>query len=84
MSAFNGGVWGGGGPRVSLGTLLWERPNKGVMRSFLGSVDRQRPISKNRAVFSMGYVLRTSCRGNIVLLVQAELQKRGAGWSRHA
>jgi hypothetical protein len=68
-----GGIFFGVGS--FLGTLLWRRPNNGVMRSFLVSVARQRSVSNNREVFSLGFVLRTRCRGNIVLSVQPELQK---------
>jgi drug/metabolite transporter superfamily protein YnfA len=41
-----GGVFFGG--QFFLGTLQWERSNKGVMRSFLGSIARQLPVSNNR------------------------------------
>jgi hypothetical protein len=41
------------GVRFFLGALLGQRPNKGLTRSFIGSVARQRPISNNREVFSL-------------------------------
>jgi hypothetical protein len=52
---------GGGvffGVRLFLGALLWQRPNKGLVRSFLGYVARQRPVSNNREVISLGSVPR--------------------------
>jgi hypothetical protein len=58
--------------------------NKGVMRSFLGSVARQRSVSNNREVFSLGSVLGTRCHGKIVLLVQPKLQEGEFGRSRQA
>jgi hypothetical protein len=64
--------------------LLWQRPNKGVMRSFLGSVARQWLVSNNREEFSLGSILRTRCHGRIILLVQPELQEGEVGRSRHA
>jgi hypothetical protein len=66
-----------------LGALLWQRPNKGVLRSFLGSVARQRPVSNNREVYSLGSVPRTRCHWKIVLLVQPELQDGEVGRSGH-
>jgi hypothetical protein len=57
-------LWG----QFVLCTLLWERSNKGVMRSFVGSVARQRPVSNNREVFSLRSVPRTCCNGKIVCL----------------
>jgi hypothetical protein len=57
------------GARFFLAALLWQRPNKGLTHSFIGSVARQRPVSNNREVFSLGSVPRTSCHGKIVLLV---------------
>jgi hypothetical protein len=60
------------------------RPNKGLMRSFLGCATRQRPVSNNREVFSLESVPRTPCHGKIVLLVQTELQEGEVGRSRHA
>jgi hypothetical protein len=56
----------------------------GVMRSFLGCLARQRPVSYNREVFSLGSVLRTRYHGKIVLLVRPELQEGEVGRSRHA
>jgi hypothetical protein len=47
------------GVRFFLGALLWQRPNKGLVRSFLMCVARQRPVSKNREVFSLDSILRT-------------------------
>jgi hypothetical protein len=54
------------------------------MRSFLGCIARQRPISNNWEVFSLESVMRTRCRGKFVLLVQPELQEGEVGRSRHA
>jgi hypothetical protein len=31
-----------------LGTLLWQQPNKGVMRSFLGSVSQSRQAAARK------------------------------------
>jgi hypothetical protein len=39
------------------------------MRSFVGSVARQRPVSNNGAVFSLGSIERVRCRWNIFLLI---------------
>jgi hypothetical protein len=58
--------------------------NKGTMRSFLGSVARQRPVSNNREVFSLGSLLRNRCHGKIFLLVRPELQEGEVGRSRQA
>jgi hypothetical protein len=55
-----------------------------LMCSFLGSVERQRQVSNNREVFTLGSVLRRGCRGKIVLLVQPELQEGEIGRSRHS
>jgi hypothetical protein len=44
-----GGVFFGG--QFFLCTLLWERPNKGVMHSFVGSVARQRLKQQSGGVF---------------------------------
>jgi hypothetical protein len=60
---------------VLFGSVLWHRPNNEVMRSYLGSVGRHRPVSNNGVVFSLESVLRTRCHGKIVLLVQPELQE---------
>jgi hypothetical protein len=60
---------------VLLGPLLWQRPNNEVVRSYFGSVDRQRPVSNNGMVFSLEPVLKTGCGGSIVLLIQPEFQK---------
>jgi hypothetical protein len=68
---------------VLLGPLLWQRPNNEVMRSFVRSVARQRPVGNNGVVFSLESVLRIRCRGNIVLLIQPELQKGEVVKSRH-
>jgi hypothetical protein len=54
------------------------------MRSFLGSIARQRPVSNNQKVFFLGSVLRTHCHGKIVLLAQPKLQEGEDGRSRHA
>jgi hypothetical protein len=67
-----------------LGALPWQRPNKGLVGSFLGSVARQRPVSNNREVFSLESVPRTRCHGKIVLSVRPELQEGEVGRSRHA
>jgi hypothetical protein len=70
---------GGGfffGVRFFLGALLWQGPNKNIMRFFLGSVARQRPVSNNREVISLRSVPRTRYHGKIVLLVLPELQKQ--------
>jgi hypothetical protein len=78
---------GGGvffGVRFFWGALVCQRPNKGLVRSFLGCLARQRPVSNNREVYSLGSVLRTRCHGKIVLLVQPELQEGEVGRSRHA
>jgi hypothetical protein len=78
---------GGGvffGVSFFLGALLWQRPNKGLVRSFLGCVARQRPLSNNREVFFLASVPGTRYHGKIVLLVQAELQEGEVGRSRHA
>jgi hypothetical protein len=64
---------------VSLGTLLWQRPNKGAVRSFLGSVARQRPVSNNREVRSEDPLPRED-----LLLVQPEFQEGEVGRGRHA
>jgi hypothetical protein len=64
-------------------TLLWQRPNKGLVRSFLGSVARKRLVSNNREVFSLESVLRTRCHGKIVLLVKPELLEDEVDKSRH-
>jgi hypothetical protein len=66
------------------GSVIWQRPNKGILRSFVGSIARQRPVSNNREVFSLRSVPRTFCNGKIVLLVRQELQEGEAGRSRHA
>jgi hypothetical protein len=51
---------------------------------FLESVARQRPVSNNREVFSLGSVLKTRCHGKIVLLVEPDFQEGEFGRSRHA
>jgi hypothetical protein len=69
---------GGGvffGVRFFFGALLWQRPSKGVMRSFLLCVVRQRLVSNNWEVFSLGSFPRTRYHGKIVLLVLPELQE---------
>jgi hypothetical protein len=59
----HGLLLGGGGVlfgvRFFLGALLWQRPNKGFVRSLLGCVARQRPVSNNREVFFLGSVPKT-------------------------
>jgi hypothetical protein len=52
------------------GSVTRQRPNNELMRSFVGSVARQRPVGNNGVVFFLGSVLRARCRGNIVLLIQ--------------
>jgi hypothetical protein len=52
------------------GSVTRQRPNNEVMRSFVGSVARQRPVSNNGVVFSLESVPRARCYGNIVLLIQ--------------
>jgi hypothetical protein len=52
------------------GSITRQRPNNEIMRYFFGSVARQRPVSNNGVVFSLGPVLRARCRGKIVLLIQ--------------
>jgi hypothetical protein len=47
--------------RFFLGVLPWQRPNKCLVRSFLGCVARQRPAINNREVFSLGSVPGTRC-----------------------
>jgi hypothetical protein len=42
------------GVRFFLGALLWQTPNEGLTRSFIGSVARQQPVSNNREVRSEG------------------------------
>jgi hypothetical protein len=59
----------------SFGSVTRQRSNNGVMRSFVGSVPRQRPTGNSGVVFSLGSVLRGLCRGNIILLIQHELQR---------
>jgi hypothetical protein len=49
-----------------------------AMRSFVGSVARQRPVGNNGVVFSLGSVLRTRFRGNIVLLIIIKYKIPGA------
>jgi hypothetical protein len=84
----HGMLLGGGGVffgvRFLLGALLWQRPNKGLVRSLFGCVARQQPISNNREVFSLRSVPRTRYHGKIVLLVQPEFQEGEVGRSRHA
>jgi hypothetical protein len=78
---------GGGvvfGVRFFLGALLCQWPNNGLVRSFLGYVAKQRPVSNNRKVFSFESVPRTRYHGKIVLLVRPELQEGEFGRSRHA
>jgi hypothetical protein len=65
------------------GPLLWWRPNNKVVRSFLGSVARQRPASNNRKVFSFESVFRAHCRGTFVVLIQPELQNGEVVRCRH-
>jgi hypothetical protein len=72
MMLGSGGVFFGAS---SFGFVTRQWPNTEVMRSFVGSVSRQRPVSSNGVVFSLGSVLTTHCRGNIVLLIQPELHK---------
>jgi hypothetical protein len=48
---------GGSGP------VTRQRPNNETMRSFVGSVARQRPVSSNGVVFSLRSVLRTVAVG---------------------
>jgi hypothetical protein len=50
-------------------------PNSVLMRSFVESVARQRPVNNSGVVFFLGSVLRVCCRGNITLLIQPKLQK---------
>jgi hypothetical protein len=38
------------------GSVTRQRPNNEVMRSFVGSVARQRPVNNNGVVFSLGLV----------------------------
>jgi hypothetical protein len=78
---------GGGvsfGDRFFLDVLLRQRPNKVLVRSFLGCIARQRPVSNNREVFSLGSVPRTRYHGKIVLLVRPGLQEGDVGRNRHA
>jgi hypothetical protein len=78
---------GGGvffGVRFFLGKLLWQRPNRGLVHSCLGCDARQRPVSNNREVFSLGSVPRTRYHGKIGLLVRPELQARLVGAGTHA
>jgi hypothetical protein len=78
---------GGGvffGVRFFLRALLWQQPNEGLVRSFLGCVARQLHISNNWEVFSLGSILKTRFHGKIVLLVQPKLQEGEVGRSRHA
>jgi hypothetical protein len=39
------------------------------MRSFVGSVARQRPVGNNGVVFSLESILGVCCRGSIFLLI---------------
>jgi hypothetical protein len=84
----HGLLLGGGGVffgvRFFLDALLQQQPNKGLVRYFLGSVARQRPVSNNREVFSLWSVPKTRYHGKIVLLVLLELQEGEVGRSRHA
>jgi hypothetical protein len=52
------------------GPVTRLRPNNEVMRSFVGSVARQRSIGNNGVVFSLGSALTAGCRGKIFLLIQ--------------
>jgi hypothetical protein len=63
-----GGVFFGG--QFFLGALLWQRPSKGLVRSFLGCVARQQPVSNNREVFSLESVPKTLYHGKIVLIAR--------------
>jgi hypothetical protein len=84
----HGLLLGGGGVffgvRFFLGALLWQRPSKGLVRSFLGCVARQRPVSNNLEVFSFGSVPKTRYHEKIVLLVRREFQEGEVGRSRYA
>jgi hypothetical protein len=59
----------------SFGSVTKQRFNNEVMRSFVGSIPRQRPVGNNGVVFSLGSVPRAGCRGNIFLLIEPDLQK---------
>jgi hypothetical protein len=69
---------------VLLGLLLWQWSNNEVKRSLVESVARQWPVSNNGVVFSLGSVLRASCRRITVLSIQPELQKGYIVRSIHA
>jgi hypothetical protein len=72
------------GVQFVLGALLWQQPNKGLVRSFLGCVASQWPVSNNQEVFSLGSIPKTRYHRNIVLLVRPELEEGEVGRSRHA
>jgi hypothetical protein len=59
------------GVSLGSGSVTRQGPNNEVMRSFVGPVARQRPVSNSGVVFTLGSVLRARCRGNIFLLMQA-------------
>jgi hypothetical protein len=78
-----------GGGNVFFGVrLFWVRyngsgPTMGYAL-FLWCFARQRLVSNNRDVFSLGSVPRAFCNWKIVLLVGPELQEGEVGRSRHA
>jgi hypothetical protein len=56
------------------GSVARQRPNNEVMRSSVGSVAWQRPVSNNGVVFSLGSVLRVRCRGIIFVKNKCEVE----------
>jgi hypothetical protein len=73
---------GGGG--VFFGIRFFWGATKGLVRSFLRSVGRQRPVSNDWEVFYLGSVQKTRYHGKTVLSVRPELQEGEVGRSRHA